>query len=152
MKQLMICVLSVVFALQVQGQTVDGLIGHYSKAVNVDKVSIGRFGWNFVKLAALGNKEMSIAKKISSVQVMDLSECDEDVKNKFVDEVEKLNDNNYELLMKVKDDEDEVLILSKTEKSKIREFVVISKNDPAVIRLKGKFDLDDIVSAASFKL
>lgn len=152
MKKVIICLLVAVFVIQVQGQTMNGLIGGFSKADNIEKVTIGKFGWNFIKLATIGRKEMSLVKKISSVQVIDLSECNQDVKDKFADEVEKLNDNNYELLMKVKDDEDDVLILSKTEKSKIREFIIISKKDPAVIRLKGKFDLNDIASAASFNL
>lgn len=152
MKTLFICLLTIMFSVQVQGQTVDKIMKNFSGAKNAESVNIGKTGWNFIKMATIGSDKSGFTKKISSVQVIDLSECAQDVKNKFAREVDDLNDDKYEVLLKAKDDEDEVLILSKMEKSKIRELIIIEKNDPTIVRLKGKFDLNDISAGTSFKL
>jgi len=151
MKKLFICLLIIVVSGQMHCQTLDKVISDFSRVENVEKVSIGKFGWNFLKFASIGNKDLAIMKKISSIQVIDLSECSEDAKRQFSQEIGKINDSNYELMLRVKDDEDEILIFSKIQKEKIRELIIVDKNDPAIVRLKGKFDFNDISSASSLK-
>lgn len=151
MKKIIICLIITAFSIQLQAQSFEKMLQDFSKAENVESVKIGKVGWNFLKMASIGKKDMAILRKISSVHVMDMSECRQEIKSRFAREVENLNDNEYELLLSTKDDEDEVLVLSKIKKDKIRELIIIDKNDPAIVRLKGKFDMNDLASASSLK-
>lgn len=133
-------------------QALDKVIADFSRKENVEKINIGKIGWNFLKFASVGKKDLSIMKKINSLHLIDLSSCSEETKSLFTERIDKLKDDSYELLLKVKDDEDDIVILSKTKKNKIRELIIIDKNEPMILRLKGKFDLNDLNAVKSFKL
>jgi len=151
MKKIVVCLLIASFSTLLHAQSFDKLVSDFSKAENAERISIGKMGWNFLKMASIGNKDMSIMRKISSVEVVDMSGCTPGVKSRFASEMENLDDKQYEVMLMVKDDEDELLILSKIKKNKIRELIIVDKKDPAVVRLKGKFDMNDLASAASLK-
>ncbi len=153
MKKLIICLLAVAISGQIQCQTLDKIISDFSKVENVENVNIGKFGCSFLKMASIGNKDLGIVNKISAIHVIDLSGCTREIKNKFANEIDGLNYGKYELLLKAKDEDgNEVLIISKAEKDKIRELVIIDKEDPTIVRLKGNFDLDDLTDCTSLKL
>lgn len=147
MKKIIYIFTFILISLSVSAQGVDRLITDYSKLPHVENVNIRKFLFSILKSVIPKDKESSnILNKISSIHVIDLSNCSPPDKARFADSVENLKENKYELLMKVKDKDDKVLIYSKSKKNKIREFVIIcSENkEPTIVQLKGKFSLDDL--------
>lgn len=147
MKKIIYIFTFILISLSLSAQGVDRLMADYSKLPHVENVNLRKFLFSILKSVIPKDKESSnILHKISSIRVIDLSACSTSDKTRFVESVENLKDTNYELLMKVKDDEDNVLIYSKSKKNKIREFVIIccENKDPVIVKLKGKFSLDDL--------
>jgi len=151
MKKLFVFLFIAFFTVNVNGQSVDKLFSVFWNTPEADKVSIGSFGFSFVKLAFLGDSDAGMLKKINSVKVLDLSSCDNETKHKFADQVENLQDKNYELLMMTKDEEDEMLIFARKKAEKIKELIIIDKNDPLIVRIKGNFNLSEILEEKDFK-
>ncbi len=147
MKKIIYIFTFILISLSLSAQGVDRLMSDYSKLPHVENVNLRKFLFSIIKSVIPKDKESSnILNKISSIQVIDLSDCSPPDKKRFAESVENLKETKYELLMKVKDEEDNVLIYSKSKKNKIREFVIICCEDkePAIIKLKGKFSLDDL--------
>ncbi|MDU1905555.1 MAG: DUF4252 domain-containing protein [Dysgonomonas sp.] len=149
MKRIFLYIVISFITVHAMSQSFDNIVSEFSKAENVDKVNISRFGWNYIKAAFIGNKDASIIRKISSLQILDLEDCSSDTKARFVDRIDNLKDKKYELLMMVKDESSEVLIMSKSRKNKIRELIIIDKKEPTLVWLKGKFSLSDLSSDIS---
>jgi hypothetical protein len=126
--------------LPAAGQNADKLFKNFAKEKNVELVNIGRLALTFAKPFA---QEL---KGIASIQILNLEPCASGIKQRFSDEVGKLKNDGYELLMKAKDDEDKyVQILIKSKKDEIRELLIVTTGDEAVaVRVTGKIKLSDI--------
>lgn len=136
----------ILLSLSVQAQDLDKLMKDFSQRSNVEHVHLRKFLFSMIKAISPQKDALSVVRKISSVQVVDLTNCSLVDKEDFAKAVSNIKEKNYDLLLQVKDDEDNVLIYSKTKKQKIREMVVINVDfkEPAIVRLKGKFSLDDL--------
>jgi len=148
MKRIFLILFVSVVTITMYGQDIDKIFSSFSKVAKADNVHIGKFAMSFVKFGAIGNNDADFVRKINSLQVLDLSDCNMDIKRKFADQISKCNMNGYEMLMRVKDDEDDVLIMAKSKKEKIKEFIIIEKGDPAIIRMKGNFSMSDLSDIA----
>lgn len=144
MKKVLLYLLLITVSLSASAKTLDDVLAEFSRAPHAEKVNLGKFVCSILKMSIDGNKDAEILKKVSSLHVLDLEDCSEDTKLQFAKQIDNLDTNGYELLMKVKNDKDHVLIMSKSKKDRIKEFVLISINDPAIIRLKGNFKLSDL--------
>lgn len=143
MKKIIFGFLLITISISVSGKNLNEIISEFSKAPRADKVSIGSSAWSLIKVGNLGDKD-NFTNKINSLLVLDLEDCSQDVKSNFLKQIENIDINHHDLLMKIKDDTDHVLIFSKSKKDKIKEFILVSVNDPAIIRIKGNFRLDDL--------
>lgn len=146
MKRVIYIFTFILLSLSIQAQDLNKLIKDFSKRPNAESVHFRKFLFSIMKIMPVGKDASQAMKKISSIQVVDLSDCSPPDKESFARSVSNIKEKDYDLLLQAKDDEDNVLIYSKTKKRKIRELVVINcdSKEPAIIRLKGKFSLDDL--------
>ena len=93
-----------------------------------------------------------IAKKVSSISVLELEDCSKKVKDDFAEAVSKLNTSKYETLVKSNDDDEKVNILLKTSKDTIKEMLIvdIDGDEATLVQIKGKIKRSDIDKMVKF--
>lgn len=93
-----------------------------------------------------------IAKKVSSISVLELEDCSKKVKDDFAEAVSKLNTGKYETLVKSNDDDEKVNILLKTSKDTIKEMLIvdIDGDEATLVQIKGKIKRSDIDKMVKF--
>lgn len=138
-------------------QGVKSLFDEFKDAAKADYVHVPPV---LMKLAAKsatfkeGDKEdlqaAEVIKKISSVTALDLEDCSSDIKQKFCAAVKTFADNNYEELLRSKEDGELTRIMLKKKGGKITELLVLSASDddPSAVLIKGKIaekDIDAII-------
>lgn len=137
-------------------RNVESLYERYADKPGAESVSVGQFWINLAKLVVafgqeeteLSDNETDIALKtlshINTVRVADLSGCSEKVLAQFAEDVEKCEQDGYELLTEVHDDGDEARVLVRKDGNIISEMVVISSGyDPAIIQIEGKITAEE---------
>lgn len=89
-----------------------------------------------------------ITKGIKSVLVLDLSECSKDVRRRFAEAVDSLDDAAYTSVIETHDGDDHVRILGKPDGNNMRDLVIISidNDDCTLVRLEGKIKSKDVKS------
>lgn len=142
MKKVLLYLLLITVSFSASGKTLEDIISEFAKAPRAENVNLRKFIFSSLTIANWGNKDFN--KKISSMSVLNLESCSRDIKLQFAEQIENLEIEGYEVLMKVKNDDDNVLIMSKSKKGKVKELVIITINDPTIIRLKGNFTLNDL--------
>lgn len=146
MKKAVIYLFLFTLSFSASSKTLDDILSEFSKAPHAEKVNFRKFLFSSLKIANWDGK--GINKKVSSMSILDLESCSTDIKFQFAQQIENMEMDGYELLMKMKDDHDNVLIISKSEKEKVKEMIIITVNDPAIIKLKGDFTPDDLADVA----
>jgi hypothetical protein len=90
--------------------------------------------------------------KVKSLQVMDLSDCDPEVKQRFSERVMEIDDSMYERFVQVNDSEESVRIFAKMDGDAIRELVVLTTGDDAAfVRIRGRFRMSDLNKLATVR-
>lgn len=135
-----------IFAISVTSYSrdIDKIFSVFSKEAEADNVRLGKFAMAFIKPATLGKENSEFMKRISSLQILDLTDCSRDVKRRFEEQVKDIEKEGYDVLMRIKNNDDDILIMSKSKKDKIKELVIIEKSDPSIIRMKGNFRISDL--------
>ena len=146
MKKAIIYLFLFTLSLSASSKTLDDILSEFAKAPHAEKMNLRRFLFSSLRVMNWGDKDIN--KKVNSMSVLDLESCSTETKLQFADQIENMEMNEYEVLMKVKDDDDSVLIMSKSKKDKIKELVIITINDPTIIRLKGSFTPNDLADVA----
>lgn len=144
MKKALLYLLLFTITLTASSKTLDDIFNEFSKVPRAENIHFRKFIWSLIKTSTLGNTNNNFIKKISSMRILDLESCSSETKTEFSKQIESLDMEGYELLLKVKNNDDNVLILSKNKKNKINEFIIVSVNDPAIVKLKGNFTLKDL--------
>lgn len=124
------------------------IFNEFKEAKNAEYVSIPRF---LMRLGqAFANDEDTedarLLRSIHSMKVLDLEKCSDGVKRRFMKRIDALNDDKYETLMRVNDEDDKVKILIREEGSNIKEMLIVCSgpDDCALIQFKGNFKESDI--------
>lgn len=142
-----IVTMALMFGFQMsQAQTVDGIIREFRR--EEDAVCV-RVPWLPVKLVGLfaDDEAGRVIRHISSIRVLDLSDCSQQVQERFAAKMEQLKLEGYEPLLVVKDDGSSVKMWGKIKGEKIKELLIgVSgdDNEPALIRIKGDLRMDDL--------
>jgi hypothetical protein len=151
MKKYLLCLILAFAAGQVSyAQSVDQFLKNISKTENIDKVKIGRFMMSLGK-AFGGVGDMPVARGIHSLEVYDLSGCDQRTKQDLINQIDRLEDGGgYETLIMTRDKGDNVRIMVKKNKNVISDMVIlcVDKSDPTIVRLSGKIAEKDIAELA----
>lgn len=140
--------IALIFALSLNSyaQDVDQFLKNVSKTENIDRVKIGRFMMTLGK-AIGGVSDMPVTRGVHSLEVYDLSCCNNNLRKDFARQINNLEDGNgYETLLMAKSKGDNVRIMIKKKKDIISDMVILcmDDNDPAIIKLSGKIKEKDI--------
>lgn len=155
MKRIFITVMLLLVGAGVFGQKspVDRIFDKYSGQEGYTTVYISSFMFNMLSSIDSDDPEYADFKKatggIKSLRIL-TQESDEAAP--FASELlELLPRQDYQEMMKVKDDSEEVLFLAKEEGGKISEFLLIVSggDDDVLIAITGDIDLESISSIAS---
>lgn len=136
-------VLVLVFSVHLcPAQSVSDLFSEFSHAENVEKVNLNYFVMTLIR-PFIATAELN-GLKVKAVQVMDLSDCNPDIKREYSRRVLCVNDEIYETLVQVKDGDETVKVLARNDGEVIRELVVLTTGDDAAyVRLRGNFKIAD---------
>ena len=120
-------------------ENMEQFLNSFSGTAGVERVKIGPL---VMKLSGMFTETMGI----SSVEVLDLSGCRADVKERFRKGLRTIKDPRYEPLVSVNEGKETVRILVRMEDNLIRELVIATSDDKdqALIRLKGKIKPKDL--------
>lgn len=84
---------------------------------------------------------LSHLQGITSVDIYNLEDCSDAVKEKFTKKVKQIDDPDFEAFLTENDEDDYVRILMRIEKKKVRELVIFCAGDDcAIVRIVGKID------------
>lgn len=140
-----------------QAQTVSGLFSEFRSEENAEYVSVPRILMQISKWAMRCMMEEDevpqIVYKISSVRVLELSDCSGEVQDRFAARMKKLKIKGYEPLVAVKEDGNNVKIWGKVDGEEIRELVigVHGDGDAVLCCIKGRLGMDDIYQVMEMK-
>lgn len=150
---LFVCLLTaILLSPKLYAEDIENVIVDITKEKNVDNVRVGGFLMTCAKFfgaAKVGGKEGKLVKSINSVQAINFDCNDADKREHYISRMNKLKDDSeYETLIRVKDDGDNVYIALKKEKNKITGFYVMNIDDKsiAIVKILGKFKQEDIDS------
>lgn len=101
---------------------------------------------NLIKLAVSDKESSQIIKKVKSIKVLNMEKCNEESKERFKKKTSALTQNGYETLLKVNDEGENVSVLSKIQKEKIKEVLIIvtDENECSLIQIKANLQMEDI--------
>ena len=135
-----------------QAQTVDEFIREFRG--EEDAVCV-RVPWLPIKLVGLfaDDKAGKVIRHISSVRVLDLSDCSQQVLERFATKLEQLKIKGYEPLLTVKDDGSHVKMWGLMDDERISELVigVTGDGDATLCYVKGSLRMDDLDFSMSDK-
>lgn len=124
---------------------INSIFGEFKEEKKAEYVRIPRFLIWVGKCFSDDKEDKEILGKISSIKVLSLEGCNENVKKRFSKRVSHLNDDNYDILMKVKENDQLVTVMTKQKKNTIKELVIVCGGDDcALISIKGNFNEKDI--------
>jgi len=153
MKKIFLLAVLVVMTIAGKAQnSAEDLFNAYKDRPKVEYVHVPKMMMGIAKHMNTEDKNVNtLTKSIDSVKVLDLGDCDESVKKELLEDINKLNLKGYEEMVKVNDDGEKVLILTKNQKDRIREILILnaSLTDAAIVLLKGSIlqsDLEQMVS------
>ena len=146
MKKIIVAMVLMLGFQMSQAQTVDGIIREFRSEEDAVCVKVP---WLPVKLVGLfaDDEAGRVIRHISSIRVLDLSDCSQQVQERFAAKMEQLKLEGYEPLLVVKDDGSSVKMWGKMKGEKIKELLIgVSgdDNEPALIRIKGNLRMDDL--------
>lgn len=138
MKRLMILILLLLPLQYGKGQNLEQFFRTYHKEQGVDAIHIGNIT---MKLAGLFTETLGV----NGIEILDLGEATETLRQRFQDEVKSFKDPELETLLTENDKEDHTKILVKIKDEMIRELVIFQTgSDCSFIRIKGKIKPSDI--------
>ena len=146
MKKIIATLALIIVCQDIFAQNIDTLFEKFSKEQQAESVSIPPFMMSIGKLF-MSDKDLSIAKGIWSLRILDLEDCPINVKERFSEQVNKLHLEGYEPMIQVNEDGEKVRIFALPYKDSIKELLLVcsGKDDCALIQMKGEIKKEDIV-------
>lgn len=119
-------------------QSVNQIFNKFSNVRGAESVNVGSF------LMFIGGF-FEDTKGVTGVEVLNFDSCEQSLKDNVRKAIRSIDDRDYEVLVSVKDDGEQMKVLSKMKDDHIRELVILSTgDDPALIRIRGKIKPSDI--------
>ena len=141
MKKIMTAILLLAMLNIACAQSVDGLFCKFCREKGAEYVSSSPFSMKIANFCIdKDNEKMLMIKRISSVKILNLSDCKKDVLKRFGQDVSKINLNGYEELMSMNDGGKKVSVRIKLKKNVIRELCVMTadETDGILMHFKGE--------------
>ena len=145
MKRIIIAMILVLGFQFSQAQTVRTLFNEFRGEENATCVKVS---WLPIRLLGLfvDDEAGQIVKRISSIRVLEVSDCSREVQERLASKLQTLKMDDYEPLIAVKDEGSHVRMWGKMKDDTIKELVIgVSGDGDAVLcHIKGKLSLDDL--------
>ena len=145
MKRIVIAMIFVLGFQLCHAQTVDGLFREFRGEENATCVNLP---WLPLKLLGLfaDDEAGQIVKRISSIRVLEVSDCSREVQERLASKLQTLKMDDYEPLIVVKDEGSHVRMWGKMKDDTIKELVIgVSGDGDAVLcYIKGDLRMDDL--------
>lgn len=129
-------------AAMTKQQNVRWLFEKYHDAPDSDCVKVGSLLISLGKMFSdKDDPDTKVLDMVSEIVVLDLEESPENIRGSFRKDCSRLleDTNGYQLLMQARDDGEELSIYVSTDKDgNIRELIMVSDEDPALIYIKGE--------------
>ena len=128
-----------------QAQTVSALFEEFRGEENATCVKVP---WLPIRLFGLlaDDDAGQVTKRISSIRVLELSDCSSEVKERMASKLQTLNMQDYEPLLVVKEDGSHVRMWGKMKKGAIKELLIgINDDSDAILcHIKGNLRMEDL--------
>ena len=128
-----------------QAQTVNNIFSEFQDEAGAVCVKVP---WLPIKLIGLfaDDEDKAIIQRINSIRVLELSDCTDKVQERFAARMRTLKMDDYESLLTMKDDGNNVRMWGRMEGDDIRELVigVSGDGDALLCCIKGQLSMDDI--------
>ena len=128
-----------------QAQTVGGIFREFRGEEDATCVKVP---WLPMKLVGLfaDDEASRVIRHINSIRVLDLSDCSQQVQERFATKLQQLEMKGYEPLLTVKDDGSHVNMWGQMDDERISELVigVTGDGDATLCCIKGNLSLDDL--------
>ncbi len=149
MKKLLILCVMVLACRLGSAQQVSDLFSKYAHVQNAESVSVSPLLIKFARLFADGDDARAL-KGINSLRVLDLDDCADEVKQRFASDASALEVKGYESLMEASKNDEKTRFLLKMQDDVVRELLIVcgGVDDCALIQIKGKMTLEDVVTLA----
>jgi len=134
-------------------QNAEELYRSFSNEKGAESVKVGSFICKLASVGAKADKDndkddrlaASILGDVASIYVLDMSDCNETVKNYFRNAVVRIETAGYEKLMELSDDDDRAVIYMKRSGDRIQDFILYSVgDDPCMVDITGNFKMSDV--------
>ena len=87
-----------------------------------------------------------IARSISSIRILSLSNCSDRVKKRFMRSIEKADDSGYEPFAATNSKHEQMRVLTRSEDDYVREILIASADhgDCDIVQVLGKIKMEDV--------
>ena len=145
MKKIIVTMVLILGVQMSQAQTVDGIIREFRSEEDAVCVKVPWLPMRLVGLFA-DDEAGRVIRHISSIRVLDLSDCSQQVQERFATELQQLKMKGYEPLLTVKDEGSHVKMWGKMNDERISELVigVSGDGDATLCCIKGNLTMDDL--------
>ncbi len=146
-KMIIIFILLSALSLTVSAQDLDRMMADLAKVENVVRQVVNKDMLD----TSMGEQKKdlpSFLKNITKIEVLALEDGNEEIKNNLIKEISSFKDGNgYETLLQVKDDEDNVHIISYKDENKLSHLYIIAidEDDIAFIKMSGELSQQDML-------
>jgi len=147
MKKKLLILLSIMLLTPVAllARSADDIVSEFRDSKHAQYVNVGR---GMLRLARIFTPEAAdAARGITSIRVLDLSDCKDGVRNKFRKRVKDLRDDlSYEEMVTSNKDSEQSLVLMRSDGTYVSEIVVVqtSNTSDAIVVIRGNISLDDV--------
>ncbi len=125
-------------------QNVDEIFTEFASESEATCVKVNPFMMWLSKAFMGGGEDAKIARKVTSVRVLDVDDCGDAVKARFRNRMDGLAGGELEEIIRVNDDGEKVRVFARVEKDKIRKMLVLCSDDCTLVEINGKFDMNDL--------
>lgn len=131
-------------AMTATAQSVDEIFTEFASESEATCVKVNPFMMWLSKAFMGGGEDAKIARKVTSVRVLDVDDCGDAVKARFRNRMDGLAGGELEEIIRVNDDGEKVRVFARVEKDKIRKMLVLCSDDCTLVEINGKFDMNDL--------
>lgn len=131
-------------ATAASAQNVDEIFSEFASESEATCVKVNPFMMWFGKAFMGGGEDARIARKVTSVRVLDIEDCGDAVKARFRSRMDGLAGGELEELVRVNDEGEKVRVFAHIDKDKIRKMLVLCDDDCTLVEINGKFDMNDL--------
>lgn len=88
----------------------------------------------------------NLARSISSVRILDLSDCSQSVRNRFLKRIANADNNGYEPFVQTNEKDEQTRVLMRADDDYVREILIASadRDDCQIVQITGKIRLEDV--------